>query len=59
VEEFITRYAGARSESEQHLIDLSETVTQSHQHPASGDGTPTEPVEVTPAISTNGHGRGK
>ncbi len=59
VEEFITRYAGARSESEQHLIDLSETVTQSHQHPASGDGTLTEPVEVVPAISTNGHGRGK
>lgn len=59
VEEFITRYAGARSESEQHLIDLSETVTQSHQHPASGDGTPTEPVEVAPTASTNGHGRGK
>lgn len=59
VEEFITRYAGARSESEQHLIDLSETVTQSHQHPTSGDGTPTEPVEVAPAASTNGHGRGK
>ncbi len=59
VEEFITRYAGARSETEKHLIDLSETVTQSHQHPASGDGTPTEPVEVTPVVSTNGHGRGK
>jgi myo-inositol-1-phosphate synthase len=57
VEEFITRYAGARSESEQHLIDLSETVTQSHQHPASGDGTPTEPIEVGPAISRNGHGK--
>jgi myo-inositol-1-phosphate synthase len=57
VEEFITRYAGARSESEQHLIDLSETVTQSHQHPVSGDGTPTEPIEVGPAISRNGHGK--
>ena len=59
VEEFISRYAGARSESEQHLIDLSETVTQSHQHPVAGDGTPTEPVEVVPTVSTNGHGRGK
>jgi len=59
VEEFITRYAGARSESEQHLIDLSETVTQSHQHHAAGDGTPTESVEVVPTVSTNGHGRGK
>jgi myo-inositol-1-phosphate synthase len=57
VEEFITRYAGARSESEQHLIDLSETVTQSHQHSASGDSVPTEPTEIAPVVSTNGRGK--
>jgi myo-inositol-1-phosphate synthase len=57
VEEFITRYAGSRSESEQHLIDLSETVTQSHKHPASADGIPTASPEVAPAVSTNGRGK--
>jgi myo-inositol-1-phosphate synthase len=57
VEEFITRYAGARSESEQHLIELSETVTQSHEHGAATNGASSTPAKAAPAVSANGRGK--
>jgi myo-inositol-1-phosphate synthase len=56
VEEFISHYAGKRSDAEQHLIELSETVTQSHEHPGATNGASSTPAEVTPA-SSNGRGK--